>query len=422
MSTMGGVGQLERRRALEALRAGVPNRDAVAVLGSAQPEVEDRFLSLLDGVYAVSDAGPHPGGMLVGGGFGSGKSHLLEHLAHLALDRGFVVSKVVISKETPLHDPVKVLRAAVEAAVAADRRSALTGLTERLRTDSPAWLELCRWANSPGARLNGRFPATLLLYERLREGNDEFAEQLVRFWAGDPLGVPDLRRRLRELGEGATYALEPVTQRELVRQRVRFMARLLRAAGHTGWVVLFDEVELIGRYSLLQRGRSYAELARWARGQHGDQGAPLTGVLAMTDDFEAAVLSAKGDVDLVPAKLRLRATEEAEEISRQAEVGMRIIDREMALLAPPNPTELDRTYARLKAMHGEAFGWDPPEVEGLDRMATTRMRQYVRAWINEWDLLRLDPDFSPSTEVVDVTLGYGEDADLEGAGDGSDGD
>ena len=52
-------------------------------------------------------------------------------------------------------------------------------------------------------------------------------------------------------------------------QRLRFAAKLLAAAGYAGWVVLFDEVELIGRYSLQQRAKSYAELARWVRGEHG---------------------------------------------------------------------------------------------------------------------------------------------------------
>ncbi|HEY2960075.1 MAG TPA: hypothetical protein VGM21_17995, partial [Actinomycetota bacterium] len=54
----------------------------------------------------------------------------------------------------------------------------------------------------------------------------------------------------------------------------------------------------------------------------------------------------------------------------------------------------------------------------LERLAATRMRQYVRAWINEWDLVRLDPEFTPATEVVGETVGtalaYQEDADLEG--------
>jgi hypothetical protein len=41
------------------------------------------------------------------------------------------------------------------------------------------------------------------------------------------------------------------------------------------------------------------------------------------------------------------------------------------------------------------------------------MRQYVRAWINEWDLVRLDPSFRPETEVVEVGFSYDEQAELE---------
>jgi len=37
-----------RRRAVEALRSGVPSWDAVAVLGSGQPATEDRFTALLE--------------------------------------------------------------------------------------------------------------------------------------------------------------------------------------------------------------------------------------------------------------------------------------------------------------------------------------------------------------------------------------
>ena len=50
---------------------------------------------------------------------------------------------------------------------------------------------------------------------------------------------------------------------------------------------------------------------------------------------------------------------------------------------------------------------------GLERLGATRMRQYVRAWISEWDLVRLDPAFSPQTEVVDIASDYSEDRALE---------
>ena len=412
--------QVAARRAVEALRSGVPSRAAVAALGAAQTEIEDRFVALLDQLRDGPAATPGPGGLLVGGGFGSGKSHLLEHLTHLALQADFVVSRVVISKETPLHDPVKVFRAAAETAMLPhgyEQGTAMAEAAAALDADSAAWVELSRRVNSPHSELNERFAATLLLFGRLGANDGELAETIIRFWSGDPIRVADLRRRLRETGE-ARFALPAVPARELARQRLRFAARLFTAAGYAGWVVLFDEVELIGRYSVLQRGRSYAELARWVRGDETDPGLPLVAVLAMTDDFEAAVVSGKNDRETVPAKLRARQTHESDEIAARAEVGMRVIDRETLLLAPPDAAELDRAYARLKELHREAFGWDPPDVVGLERLAATRMRQYVRAWINEWDLVRLDPEFTPATEVAEEAVAtafdYQETADLEG--------
>jgi hypothetical protein len=323
-----------------------------------------------------------------------------------------------VSKETPLYDPVKVFRAAAASAVVPGGHGpALVEAAASLDPGTPAHAALWRWVSSPGAGLNERFPATLLLFDRLGATDGELADAIVRFWSGDPIKVAEVRRRLRETGE-ARYPLPAVAARELARQRFRFAARLMVAAGYAGWLVLFDEVELIGRYSVLQRGRSYAELARWVRCEPDDPGRPLAAVLAMTDDFEAAVLSGKSDREVVPAKLRSKQTLESDELAGLAEAGMRAIDRDMLLLAPPDDAELDRAYGRLKELHGEAFGWDPPEVAGLERLGTTRMRQYVRAWINEWDLVRLDPEFAPQTEVVDGALdgatAYREDPDLEG--------
>lgn len=405
----GGVtSAVQARRAIEALRAGVPNRDAVAALGSGQTAIEDRFQAMCDSVV-----GGTAGGLLLGGGFGAGKSHLLEHLARLALHAGWTVSRVVISKETPLYDPAKVFRAAADSALRAGQaRPAIIEAAAGLDLDGRAFAELLRWASSSGSELNERFPATLALYAQVRERDAAYAETILRFWSGDPIAVPELRRRLRELGEQRP-ALPPVAAPELARQRTRFAARLLAAAGSPGWLVLFDEAELIGRYSLLQRAKSYAELARWMRGEHGGRGTPLGAVFAMTDDFEAAVITGRNDRELVPAKLRAKETPEAASLATAAELGMRIIDRETHLLTPPDDVELKQAYDRLRDLHGRAFGWQPPHVAGLERLGATRMRQYVRAWINEWDLVRLDPSYRPETEMVNVPSDYREDPDLE---------
>jgi hypothetical protein len=411
--------RLAQRRAVEALRSGVPNADAVIALGSGQSDIEDRFAELLgDGAGPLNGPGGGRASMLLGAGFGQGKSHLLTHLGHLATSAGFVVSTVVISKETPLYDPAKVLRAAVESAVGPDgTRDVIAEVAAQLDTDSPGYAELLRWLRGPGRDMNERFEATLLLHQRLSGdapgADEEFLDSIVRFWSGDPLLMPDLRRQLKAVGEAKTFTFAPVKVRDLARQRLRFLPRLLRAGGHTGWVVLFDEVELIGRYSLLQRGRSYAELARWLDGDPGDEREPLVTVAAITDDFETAVLSGKNDRQSLPQRLRDKQTEEYAEMAALAEAGMRHIERDLLPLVPPDEAELSRAYRTLRMLHGSAYGWEPPDVPGLEQLGATRMRQYVRAWINEWDLVRLDPNYQPISDVVDVPGNYGELRELD---------
>ena len=404
------VDRLSARRAVEALRSGVPSRDAVAALGSGQSDIEDRFIRLLDTTGTVRSMGRR--GLLLGGGFGSGKSHLLEHLADLALDRGFAVSRVVVSKETPLHDPAKVLRAAVDSAIThGGAVGAVAEAAAGLDPGSAGYAELLRWA-SGSASVDDRFALTLSLLPRAQAGDDEFAEAIIRFWSGDRLGVAELRRQARWAGTGR-LVLATVPVQELAVQRFRFLARLFVAAGYQGWLLLFDEVELIGRYSLLQRAKSYAQLAGWLQPDPDDPASPLAVVLAMTDDFDAAVLTAKNDRELVPAKVRAKQLPQWDEVAAGAGFGMRLIERDMQRLRSPDPEELDQAYQRLKALHSEAFGWDARDVVGLERLGATRMRQYVRAWINEWDLTRLDPAFHPNTEVVPVASIYTEQPELD---------
>ena len=407
---------ISARRALEALRAGVPNRDAVAALGSLQTAVDDKFSELLAAIANPNRTEP-VAGLLIGGGFGSGKSHVLQHLAVRSLDANFVVSKVVISKETGLHDPVKVLRAAVDEAVVPGRLgSAIDEITAGLQTSSPEYAALYRWVHSDDAPVDSRFAATLFVHEYAR-GDAEFADRIMRFWAGDPLPLPDLRRRLKEAGAAGTYKLAAVKERDLAIQRFRFLSRLAQAAGFAGWIVLLDEVELIGRYSFLQRAKSYAEVNRWVRGDRADPGAPLGAVLATVEDFEAQVLVGKNDIELIPSRLRAKGTVDAEILAGAAEAGMRVIERQQIPVQPPDRDALDRTYTALKALHAAAHNWAPPDVEGLERLPSNRMRQYVRAWINEWDLRRLDPEYQPQTTVAEVRVDYREDVELEGNAD-----
>ena len=351
--------------------------------------------------------------MLIGGGFGTGKSHVLEHLAHVGLSGGFVVSKVVISKETPLHDPAKVYRAAIEQAMVPGRPgSAMDEIAAGLQFDSPGYRELYRWAHQEDAPVDSRFAATLFLHEY---GRATRSSQTGSCGSGpatrcqSPTSVGGSRRRGRQPPTGWRRSRSATCPASGSGSR----PRLMQAAGHGGWVVLLDEAELIGRYTALQRAKSYAEIARWVRGDREDPAAPIAAVLTTVDDFETQVLVGKNDIELIPKRLRAKGTVEDELLAGQAEAGMRIIERDQVQLQPPGREELDRTYAQLKQIHSEAYRWDPPDVPGLERLASNRMRQYVRAWINEWDLRRLDPFYQPEISATGLEVDLGTDNDLE---------
>ena len=141
---------------------------------------------------------------------------------------------------------------------------------------------------------------------------------------------------------------------------------------------------------------------------------PLVAVLTTVDDFETQVLVGKNDTELIPARLRAKGTADAESLARQAEIGMRILEREQVPLQPPSREDLDRTYAQLKQIHGQAYSWDPPDVAGLERLPSNRMRQYVRSWINAWDLRRLDPTYEPQMSTVELEVDLRAAAGLEG--------
>jgi hypothetical protein len=414
---------VQARRAIEALRAGVPNRDAVLALGGGQPRIEARFRDLLDRAADDVARGAQTPGLLVAGDFGTGKSHLLEALEGVALRENFVCSTLSVSKETPLHDPDKLYRAAVNAAVVPGRRgSALTEVAFSLKFDSQGYRDLAAWAADPASGLGSRFPASLFVFERSRD--EETRDRIIAFWGGDPLDARQLRGWLRDQGEAATYRLERVGKKDLPLQHFRFTSRLISAAGYAGWVLLVDELELIGQYSFKARARAYAELARWAGRLRAERCPGLVTLFAITQDFATVVLRQRNDLERIPGRLRASGLDADATIADHAEVGMRTIERDPLRLVPPDPRHLDALREEIRRLHGLAYGWQPPALDAGERATSTSMRQYVRRWINEWDLLRLYPDYRPAVVSEAFWLDYAEDPDLERPteGDGGAGD
>ena len=409
--------RLKSRRALEALRNGVPSGDAVAALGCNQPDVEQQFEALMSSAANSENRPDSSLGMLVAGDFGSGKSHLLEYLETQALARNFVCSRVVISKETPLFDLDKVFKSAVENC----RVPGITGpmieeVAAGLDYDSQRYASFFQWANQEDNGLHRVLPASLMVYEKR---NDlELLSKIIGYWSGERFEVKQVRDGLKHIGQLQSHPFRAPTMKELPPQRLRFVLELIKAAGYPGWVILMDEIELVANYSVLQRARSYAELARWM-GQIVEEEYPgLILVGTITGDFASVVLDQKEDRDKAVPRILQRQRDEDKIMAARVETGMRLIERGVRLLAEPDDEMLLNLYDRLKALHSEAHDWYAPEIaHGVGQGIQHTVRPFVRRWINEWDLRRLYPDTEPDIEVTELPFRYDEDTTLERAHD-----
>ena len=410
-----GHSVLSCRRALEALRNGVPNREAVQLLGCTQPLAEREFQDLLRRASDTNEPPAGSQGMLVSGDFGTGKSHLLSHFEHRALSQGFVCSKVAISKETPLYDLGKVFKSAMDNGRILDHTGPLIEeIGQKLNPNIDGYAALFRWANSSSSGVHPIFPASLLVHERSNEL--ELNRTIESFWAGDRIKVSDVKNGLRQIGQSQSYSFRAPRATDLPPQRLRFATELIRGAGYRGWVVLLDEIELVGQYSLLQRARSYAELARWLGQASGESCPGLVVVGTVTTDYALANISpeasSKKDRDYAGQRLRARGDDGG---AARAETAMRLLERECTPLSTPEEADVNDTLNTLRYIYSKAYGWDAPVLETRGAVAgyQQRMRYRIRSAINEWDLLRLYPDSSPETEGREFSHRYVEISDLE---------
>lgn len=399
------------RVAIEALRAGVPNRTAVKLLGTSEQAILEQFISNLRSVDGASGDRVVKG-QIIAGQFGAGKSHLLGYLAEKALDENCVVSIVPVSKETPLFDLERMYSAAIRnAEVARENADVIDVALRRLTARPQSYAAFENWARGQDSRLSPIFAAVLHLWRtQTLAPQDRYA--IVRFLSGARLGVAKVRQWLRNAGGAELvrmFDLRPVKAADLAVHRVRFVAALFRAAGFAGWCVLLDEVELIARYSRLQRAKSYAELSRWlclddALGVPG-----IVSVCAITSDFADVVFDFRHDHTEVPLLLENRGRRD---LKSAAVLGMAALRRDPYRLVPPTTDSMLEKLDKVRHLYRDSYDWLPPIGVGDQGAAGTTMRHHIKSCITAWDIERL---YGTREEIAveEVKPQYEEEPELQ---------
>jgi P-loop Domain of unknown function (DUF2791) len=395
------------RSAIEALRAGVPNRAAIRLLEPDEGALRRNFLERLRLCDPALRDDEQPEGIVIAGAFGAGKSHQLGYFAILAQQENFIVSLIPISKETPLFDPARLFSTAIRAAAVPDANDdVMTAVMARLRPNSGRFEALEYWATAEvqAGRLSSLFAALLHLMPRRTTDPDDHV-RMARFFAGGKLSLAIAKNWLREAGAARLFDLKPVREADLALQRLRFAPRLFRAAGYSGWCILLDEAELIARYSPLQRGRAYGELARWLGSDREERIPGVVTVAAITDDFPDQMFRQRHDDERIPPLLETRGLLRQAAMARS---GIAWLDRRQSHLSAADEAALRRSLEKIRALYRDAYQWTPPKIEIGERLAGKSVRQYVKSWITIWDIMRLygeRPVISTETIAIDYTEG-----------------
>jgi hypothetical protein len=407
--------KVDQLRAIECLRGGVPSRSIATYMPPKQVDIRERFESIITNIsLGMNLAGERSA--LIEGNFGTGKSHWLDYFKSEALANGFICSSIALNKETPLHDIAKIFRECVDvSSVGGVVGSAIRQIASSYDTNkAPGFREMCRWAKQACAEdiLDRRLAESLLLFDRTNE--EEVRALLLREWMGFPMKVADFRNLLRQFGESDLSGITRPSNSNYL-QRFDFVSRLLVSAGYKGWIILIDEIEVVAKYSLLQRAKSYSNIAQlFGTAENAPRFVGVVGTI--TTDYVSEVLRgvSKNDMRQIPQKY---GQGKNQKYLSNAVIGMNHIDSKRILMQTPKLQEVAEAYHSVAELYSQAYNdWETPDVFGQHEYSSTgRMRQYIRSWINAWDLRRIYSHETKSTDIIieDVLTTYEEDLDIQ---------
>lgn len=381
---------LQTRQILESLRTGVPIREAVQLVGSGQPGLEERFTDLLDDIRVGK---PRPNsGFVFFGDFGTGKSHALEFFSSAAVNKNFVVSRATISKNLQLSNHRAVLSQLMsQMSTTEHREEALARILDDSNSKGFDYSDLVAWCETEvgAGRLSSIYKEIASKLHMLRYGTEEF-DKLMSYFAGSASQV-EIKKAV-----GAPRADVPTAETRSL-QTLQFLSQLFLYLGYNGWVLLFDELELIrvigSQAARVARGKSYAALTDWFGLDNKNSVRRIATVGCMTTSFVADIIDDQGqnswnDSQLVPAALAVSRSSELVHPATTAMNFLRDQDSDTLLqLKWPNKSAKVKLQALIRELYDEAYGTTSPDLELVGEEYES-IRIFIRRWIANWDLVR----------------------------------
>lgn len=371
------LNQYDAERIVESLRAGVP----IPALAQKLPIGRSALLERVNTMLGTGYGSP----LIVRANYGDGKTHFLQSVAGLALEAGYVVSMVSISREAPLNNLGQLFGAVTaRTRTPGSKRLGLAPILDKLQG---CGRKVARDLEEAG--IPERLRASVEAYLHF---DMTYRHELLADLSGQPLLVSRLKAILKDLGMNNRLANYAISRDPVWLYRV--LAQLVQIAGFPGWLIVLDELELIGKTEVGTRARAYANFYNLAV----EINLPRTVFVgAVASNYHSDVLEEKNDAIKAPEWLEVRG------LKQQAAMAQKGIDQlqHAERLPELSKDEMHTLLATIRDAHGRAYAWEPPPLEELEgflqhhvRGADAKLRTHIRTtvqWLDLWFQYQREP-------------------------------
>jgi hypothetical protein len=316
----------------------------------------------------------------ISGDYGDGKTHFMSVVRHLALEKGFAVSFVVLTRDVPIHKFETVYQAIVR-----QLQGNFTGTGIRALLD--AWLEKLEqapgqeqapdagqsyqalagqlkempgmdisFANALAALINNRFAPLAEGEDKARRDADN--EILMHWFEGGKVTKRELK----------PFQIYEFLNKTNARQFMNSLILFLRHTGHQGLILLMDEMETVVAMSTSIRNAAYENVRLFI--DNSETARFLHLFFSIIPDV---LVSEKGFKSYDALWSRVRSIGDAKRLNYRGV----LVDLHQTPLQTEELLELGRV---LRTLHGISYRWNPDDMvtdSVMEQICTSQKRMGV---------------------------------------------
>ena len=333
----------EARRIIEALRSGVSSRVASQYFSSARPQIMEKIANSLDhtGQDNIS------GGMVVTGKYGEGKTHLLNAVFNMAHQNNMVVSFVSLSKETPFDKLYLVYQKLINNTYLPNRlQPGFKNIFENMTEATPYVPQLQEYSLSKTE--TNKLYYLLKSYLNTEDYDEKF--MLLADIEGDFINTANLKTIYKRIFNEKVKLSVNFSKTKHAMDYFEFMSYLFTLLGYNGWVILFDEAELIGRLGKKARLSAYDNMSKFLNPESNLKS--VYSIFAFNSSFAEDVIEGKHEfANLDESFIDVENRKSIKKMLNS------ILSAEQLL--PLTQEEVLIVLNKVQEFHGKAYGWNP---------------------------------------------------------------